>query len=211
VKPFTARELLARVKGRLGLARERRVAAEELTGRLAELEKANAEIRDGRRAALNVLEDALEARDRAERLNRDLRDSEERFRKLVEVNAQAVWETNAAGEVVADSPSWRAYTGQTFNEWKGYGWVNAVHPDDRGFAERQWREAVAAGRDVNAEFRLKCARGGWRWTNVRATPLLNADGSIRKWVGMNIDIDARKRAEDALHPGVAVGRARKRG
>ena len=65
VKPFTARELRARVKSHLNIARERRLFAQELSSRLSELEKANAEIRDARRAALNVLEDAVEARERA--------------------------------------------------------------------------------------------------------------------------------------------------
>lgn len=114
------------------------------------------------------------------------------------VGAQVMWETDADGHVVADSPSWRAYTGQTVDEWLGYGWLNAIHPDDRVYAERQWREAMAARRLVNAEFRLRAPGGGWRWTNLRAVPGLDANGDVDKWVGMNIDIDARKRAEMAL-------------
>ncbi len=124
--------------------------------------------------------------------------SEERCRLLIESWAQAVWETDADGVVIADSPSWRAYTGQTPEEWLGYGWLNAIHPDDRAYAERQWREAMAARKTVNAEFRLCALGGGWRWTNVRAAPILNAGGQIEKWVGMNIDVDARKRTEAAL-------------
>jgi PAS domain S-box-containing protein len=65
-----------------------------------------------------------------------LRESEERFRVLVEAAAQAVWETDASGVVVSDSPSWRAYTGQSIQEWMGYGWVDAIHPDDQAYAER---------------------------------------------------------------------------
>lgn len=98
---------------------------------------------------------------------------------------QAVWETDADadGVVVTDSPSWRAYTGQTREEWLGYGWLDAIHPDDRAYAERQWREAVAARALVDAEFRLRAADGGWRWTNVRAAPVIDAEGKIAKWVG----------------------------
>lgn len=127
-----------------------------------------------------------------------LRESETRHHLLIESWAQAVWETDAAGVVVADSPSWRAYTGQTLEEWLGYGWLNAIHPDDRAFAERQWREAMAARRLVNAEFRLRAPDGGWRWTNVLASPLLDAGGNIEKWLGLNIDIHDRKQAEAAL-------------
>ncbi|MCJ2084733.1 PAS domain S-box protein [Methylobacterium sp. E-005] len=127
-----------------------------------------------------------------------LRGSEERHRLLVESWAQAVWETDADGVVTVDSPSWRAYTGQTLEEWRGYGWLNAIHPDDRAYAERQWREAIAARNLVNAEFRLRAPDGGWRWTNVRAAPARNAEGGIERWVGLNIDIDVRQRAEAAL-------------
>ena len=80
VKPFTARELLARVSSHLHLAQERQRFAQ--AARLAELEKANSELRDARRAALNVLEDAVEARERAELLYRELRASEKRLNEI---------------------------------------------------------------------------------------------------------------------------------
>ncbi|WP_443192928.1 PAS domain S-box protein [Methylobacterium sp. NMS14P] len=132
------------------------------------------------------------------RVEAALRASETRHRLLIESWAQAVWETDGSGVVIADCPSWRAYTGQTLEEWLGYGWLDAIHPDDRAYAERQWREAVAVRGLVNAEFRLRAPDGGWRWTNVRAAPVLDAGGRVEKWLGMNIDIDVRKRAEAAL-------------
>ena len=124
-----------------------------------------------------------------------LRESEARARTLLEGMAQAFWETDAEGNVVTDSPSWRAYTGQCIDEWMGYGWLNAIHPEDRAHTERSWREAVAARRRFYEEYRLRAPDGGYRWTNVRATPLLNEDGSIQKWVGMNIDIEELKQAD----------------
>ena len=75
-KPFTARELTTRVGAHIRRARDRRRVSEELSARMADLGKANAAIRDSRQAALNVLEDAVEARDRAERLYRDLGERE---------------------------------------------------------------------------------------------------------------------------------------
>jgi PAS domain S-box-containing protein len=132
------------------------------------------------------------------RAERALRESEARHRLLIESWAQAVWETDPDGVVVADSPSWRAFTGQTVDEWLGYGWVDAIHPEDRAVARRQWREAVAAKSLVDAEFRLRSPDGGYRWTNVRAASVINDAGQIEKWVGMNVAIEERKRAEAAL-------------
>jgi PAS domain S-box-containing protein len=133
-----------------------------------------------------------------------LRESEERFRLLVEASAQAVWETDPEGVAVADSPSWRTYTGQTIEEAQGYGWLSVVHPEDREHARRSWRQAIEKCSRLNAEFRLRRADGGWRWTNVHAAPVLNPDGSVRKWVGMNIDMTKRKAAEDALRASEAA-------
>lgn len=127
-----------------------------------------------------------------------LHESEVRSRTLLEGIAQATWEGDANGAQVVGSPSWGAYTGQSMEEMTGEGWVHAIHPDDREYALRTWREAVAAQRPLNAEFRLHAPDGAYRWTNVRAAPLFNDDGTVRKWVGMNIDIDDRKRCELAL-------------
>jgi PAS domain S-box-containing protein len=127
-----------------------------------------------------------------------LRESEERFRSLVEGWAQAVWEADSEGTVITDSPSWRGYTGQSLEEWLGTGWANAIHPDDRAAVQQVWCEAVRERRPLNTEHRLLRAGGGWRWTNVHAVPLLAPDGTVRKWVGMNIDITERKEAEEAL-------------
>lgn len=126
-----------------------------------------------------------------------LRESEERFRKLIEASAQAVWETDGDGRVFEDSPSWRAYTGQSAEDWFAGGWLDAVHPADRGLAEAAWRDALGSHRPVDVEFRL-AHNGGWRWTNVRAAPLYADDGAVRKWIGMNIDITARKEAEERM-------------
>jgi len=127
-----------------------------------------------------------------------LAESEERFRALVEGFGQAVWEIDPDGNLTEPSPSWCAYTGQREAASLGKGWMDAVHPDDRDYVQREWRTATAMRRGVNVECRVHVAMGGWRWTNARAAPLFNPDGSLRKWFGMNIDIDERRRTQAAL-------------
>lgn len=120
-----------------------------------------------------------------------LRENEARLRGLVGGLAQAVWEAAPDGHVVLDSPSWRAYTGQALEEWIGEGWIAAVHPDDREVMLRLWQDAVARRAALDARYRLRRVDGRWCWSTVRAAPLLNQDGSIRKWVGMNFEAEAR--------------------
>jgi len=141
------------------------------------------------------------------RYQEDLESSEHRFRSLVSATAQVVWRADADGFVVEDSPTWRAYTGQTFEELKGRGWMDAVHPDDR---ERVRADVLAAleGRErLESEYRLRRADGSWAWTIARGTPVLDAGGTVREWVGTNTDITDRKRADEALRTSEARLRA----
>lgn len=125
-----------------------------------------------------------------------LRDSEERFRALIEASAQIVWTTDAAGHAVEDSASWRAFTGHDAAQWRKSGWLSAVHPDDREAAEAAWTRAVQAIEPLQTEFRIwHAADETWRDTIVRAVPLLNDDGGVREWVGMNIDVTGERRAD----------------
>jgi PAS domain S-box-containing protein len=124
-----------------------------------------------------------------------LRQSEERFRALIEASSQIVWTKAGDGAAVEDSPSWRAFTGQTYADWKGFGWVNAIHPEDRSRVAALWRAAVAEQIPVETEYRLRHASGEWRWTAARAVPRLDASGAAQEWVGMNTDISTRKAAE----------------
>jgi PAS domain S-box-containing protein len=122
-------------------------------------------------------------------------ESEARFRALVEASAQFVWSTDAKGAVVEDSPSWRAFTGQSYEEFKGSGWLDYIHPDDHARTAASWRETVTTRAPYSLEYRLRHVSGEWRWNAVRGAPLEAADGSIKGWIGMNIDITGRKNAE----------------
>jgi two-component system CheB/CheR fusion protein len=128
-------------------------------------------------AVANMLWEAIE-RDR----------TQHRFRALVEASAQIVWTTNEAGEVVEDSPSWRYFTGQTYDEWKGAGWLDALYPEDRNRTQNAWKAAVAQGKPLEIDYRVRHTNGDWRWMEVRAIPLREFDGTTRGWVGMNTDI-----------------------
>jgi two-component system CheB/CheR fusion protein len=68
----------------------------------------------------------------------------------------------------------------------GEGWIDAVHPEDRGEVMRQWNNAVATRGGIDLGFRLRGPDGSWRCSRVRALPLFNIDGTVRKWVGMNV-------------------------
>lgn len=128
-----------------------------------------------------------------------LAQSEERYRALISATSTVVWTTDSEGRFVTPQPAWEAYSGQTWEQYRGTGWVEAMHIDDREQLLLKWREAVASASFYEAEGRLwHAASGEYHHFVSRGVPLLNDDGSIREWVGSITDIDARKRAEEAV-------------
>jgi diguanylate cyclase (GGDEF)-like protein/PAS domain S-box-containing protein len=128
-----------------------------------------------------------------------LRLGEERYRSLIEATAAIVWSTPASGEFEVEQPGWSAFTGQSFEELKGAGWLDAVHPDDREETLRVWSRAVAERVVYQVEHRLRGRDGRYREMCVRAVPILTPDGSLREWVGAHIDVSDRKAVEKELH------------
>lgn len=126
-----------------------------------------------------------------------LRRGEERYRSLVEAVTAVVWNTPASGEFETEQLGWSAFTGQDFNQLKGWGWLNAIHPDDRQNTARVWSAAVASRSLYVVEHRLRRYDGVYRHMMVRAVPILDEAGAIREWVGIHTDINDLKQAEAA--------------
>ncbi len=125
-------------------------------------------------------------------------ESEARFRAAVDAVQGILWTNNAAGEMVGEQPGWSALTGQTFDEYQGYGWAAAVHPEDAGPTLNAWNAAVAARGKFEFEHRVLRHDGQWRDFGVRAIPAIEADGSIREWIGVHTDITEQRLAERQL-------------
>ncbi|HEU4536547.1 MAG TPA: ATP-binding protein, partial [Polyangiaceae bacterium] len=141
------------------------------------------------------------ARAKAEAERGRLALSEARYRSFVEATSQMVWTTNAAGEVEEDSPSWRAFTGQSYEAWRGRGWLDALHPDDVERAAEVWSRAVRTGQLHDVEYRVRRHDGVYRVTRARSAPVRDEAGRVREWVGVNVDVTEQKHAEaerDAL-------------
>ncbi len=127
-----------------------------------------------------------------------LRVSEERFRSLVMATAQAVIVCNAEGQAEEESASWRAFTGQTFEQAQGQGWSDALHPEDRERITTRWAQSVATATPYSAECRVRQANGDYRWVAVRGVPRNNSDGQVCEWVVGLSDINDKKRAAQAI-------------
>ena len=127
------------------------------------------------------------------KITRDLTDNV--YKTFVEATNAIVWSADALGRANADSPSWRAFTGQTEAEWLGLKGWDPVHPDDLPALRVAWPAAKERRAPFEAEFRMRRRDGVYVWMACRAIPLLHPDGSVREWFGVTFDISARKQAE----------------
>lgn len=105
---------------------------------------------------------------------------------IVEASA-ATWTVGADGYVV-DIPEWTALTGQSVDEIKGEGWMNAIHGEDLERVRSAWMTAIAHGSHYNTDYRVRCADGVYRWFNARGMPIVNVEGDIQQWIGVLLPI-----------------------
>ena len=126
-----------------------------------------------------------------------LRASEARFRAAVSAIG-VVWTNNKAGEMVGDQPGWSELTGQSADEYSGYGWTKTVHPDDVAPTLKAWQRAVKSRSVFQHEHRVRVQSGEWRLFSIKAVPVFDADQQITEWVGVHIDITEARRSGAAL-------------
>jgi two-component system cell cycle sensor histidine kinase/response regulator CckA len=136
--------------------------------------------------------------DDRKRTEDELRESEERYRTLAAATTAIVWDTPASGEFEKEQLGWTAFTGQSFEQLRGWGWLNALHPDDREETARVWTEAFTSRIPYHVHHRIRRADGEYRRMAVRAVPILGPSGKIHEWVGVHTDVTDNLRATDAL-------------
>lgn len=153
---------------------------------------------NGRRAVLVVARDVGE-RKRSEAAlaasEARFRESERRLRQTVEHLPQLVWRSRDGGDWTWSSKQWETFTGQSRAESLAFGWLDAIHPEDRARVREAWAEASRIG-TMEAEHRLRDASGQYRWFQTRARALLDDRGAPLEWFGTSTDIDDLRRLRE---------------
>src|SRR5262245_61793446 len=130
--------------------------------------------------------------------HQQLRESEARFRALVNAVPAFVWEAASDGTMTLVSEQWEHYCGLTA-EQLARDWPRLVlHPDDYERCTVEWARALASGSLYEVEVRNRRYDGAYRWFLTRAVPARDDTGRIVGWYGTTTDIHDRKQAEEAL-------------
>ncbi|MFD2787402.1 PAS domain-containing protein [Hymenobacter rubripertinctus] len=125
-------------------------------------------------------------------MERELRESQERSRFILESLPVMVWTTRPDGAADYFNQRWLSFTSQPLAAETDWGWLEGVHPDDRAGAATAWRGAYESGQAYQTEYRLRCADGHYRWVLALGVPRHSAEGIISMWVGCCTDIHDQK-------------------
>jgi PAS domain S-box-containing protein len=118
-----------------------------------------------------------------------------RFDNLLELSPQVVWFARPDGYLTYCNPYWYEYTGLSERETLGHAWTAAIHPEDRELVVGSWQTAVQEGKDYEVEMRLRGKNGKYCWFLARGRPSRDESGKVDAWLGIAVDIEERKKAE----------------
>jgi PAS domain S-box-containing protein len=122
--------------------------------------------------------------------NPSLNSVEPRLDALAAALFDVLWTADGAGQQTP-AASWCRFTGQTVDAAAGRGWLNAVHPEDRARAEREWDQAIRHKIPYATEYRLRRQDGAYRHVVLRANAIAAPDGTVQGWIGGGTDISER--------------------
>jgi PAS domain S-box-containing protein len=132
------------------------------------------------------------------RMEKSLRESEEQFRILASIAPVGIYLTDAKGDCLYANTRWCETAGMDMQAALGEGWVQGLHPDDRAAVFANWKQMVDSEGTWGMEYRFETADKRVTWVYALSTPYRDDGGKIVKYVGVNLDITERKRAEAAL-------------
>ncbi|WOD39232.1 PAS domain S-box protein [Nodosilinea sp. E11] len=127
-----------------------------------------------------------------------LRQSEERFRDMADNAPAMIWVTDPTGHCTYLNRGWYDFTGQTQATALGFGWLDAVHPEDSEASKTVFLRANERREGFRLEYRLRHRDGSYHWAIDAANPWFDSEGQFKGFIGSVIDISDRKWAEEAL-------------
>jgi len=167
----------------------------ELHRKNRQLEKLNTELEQ------RVAERTTELQQKAlalHKLNRELAQKNQELDAIVQTAPDIIFSRNPDGTRDYISSRFYEYTGAAPDSAIGYGWLEYVHPDDKGQAHDHWLRCVQSGEIYDCNYRLRATDGQYRWFRARAVPLRDGQGGILKWYGTCSDIHDSKVLEQSI-------------
>jgi PAS domain S-box-containing protein len=147
--------------------------------------------------AMQDVSERKQAESQREAALKALRESEEKYRILIENSHDIIFTLSTDGVFTFVSPSWTTLLGHSLDQVTGKPFQQFVHPDDLAGCMAMLQKVIATGqRQDRAEaYRVRHADGSWRWHVTNAVPIKDAAGIVVGGEGIARDITERKRGE----------------
>ncbi|MFA9480394.1 EAL domain-containing protein [Phycisphaerales bacterium AB-hyl4] len=123
---------------------------------------------------------------------------EQESHTLLESLPQLVWILQPDRYCLHVNKQWVDFTGLSAAESLGFGWTQALHPDDLDNINEQAEQTVRDDGVFEMEYRVRRADGVYQWMLGRALPLRDASGETVRWLGTATNIDLMKQVEARL-------------
>ncbi|ORE97523.1 PAS domain-containing protein [Aurantimonas sp. 22II-16-19i] len=141
--------------------------------------------------------------DDRKRADETLRQRERDLQQIVDTVPVQIWCMSPDGETLYFNKRLQEYIGIAPEALPAPGRLAqtnraVIHPDDLAVAEASLLASLQTGASFAMRFRVRRADGVYRWSDNRAEPLRDEDGTIIQWYGLCLDVDEVKQAEDAL-------------
>jgi PAS domain S-box-containing protein len=118
----------------------------------------------------------------------ELKISEKQFRLITDLSPVHLFRAGPDGDATFLSPGFLSMTGLRREQAMGFGWIEAVHPEDRDRLMEGWQQALQSQVIFQAEFRFRVATGEYRWYRARVVPDRDEHGDVMGWVGAAVDL-----------------------
>lgn len=132
---------------------------------------------------------------------RALRESEQRFRTLTSAAPVGIFSTDAQGGCRFVNVRWQELSGmaqETAVSLGGFGWLAAIHPDDKDEFVRHWQDAIVSGAEFQGQCRLSVPDGRVRWVQMKAVALHDDIGTVTGYIGSCVDVTESVKSEETL-------------
>lgn len=146
-----------------------------------------------------LMADAIETRENSSQTDLLVRvPDEEEFRHLADHLPTLCWIADADGWIYWYNRRWHEYCGSTPENMQGWGWKKVHHPDVLPSVVERWKSCIDSGRPFQMVFPLRGADGQYRTFLTKIEPMLDGQGKVRRWFGMNTDVTDLQQKEQQL-------------
>ncbi|MBQ0787635.1 MAG: PAS domain S-box protein, partial [Oceanihabitans sp.] len=124
--------------------------------------------------------------------------SEQLFKRLTSNAPVGIFQTDKDGICNFVNEEWMKYSELTFEESLGFGWSNAIHPEDRDRVLGEWQQAISSGGELISDFRLLNKKAETKWVSAQSTSLYDHNNELYGYIGTLVDVTKRKEAEEQI-------------